>query len=132
MSVGPLGSLGFFSQTLATTPGATYQLDYWLANFFAGSGTNVFQVSWDGNLIAGAALLNPNAFVFTQFSFSGLVATSTSTTLSFGFQNDRNYWGFDDVGVVQTSGASTPDGGTTAVLLGLALVALAGMRRRLG
>src|SRR5262245_30132614 len=40
------------SQTLSTTPGGTYILDYWLEN---GAGPlNLFQASWDGTVIPGS------------------------------------------------------------------------------
>src|SRR5258707_12300680 len=32
LDIGPVGSMGFIEQPLATTPGASYRLCYWLAN----------------------------------------------------------------------------------------------------
>lgn len=126
---GPVGSLGFISQTFATVVGQTYQLDYSLMN--SGGTPNLFQAFWGGNAIGGAALTNAGAFSHTPFSFGGLVATSASTTLTFGFQHNPTFWGFDNVSVVATNDIpGTPDSGSTVALLGLALTLVACVRRR--
>jgi hypothetical protein len=128
---GPVGNeLGFLSQTLATTPGETYQLDYWLRNL--SSSNNEFQVSWNGTILT--SLTDANAFDFTLFTFSGLAATGTSTTLSFGFSNPPSFWHLDDVSVVATGtppvSNGVPDAGSSAFLMVLGLAALVGVRRR--
>lgn len=129
-SFGPVGSLGFISQTFATVVGQTYQLDYSLMS--SGGTPNLFQAFWGGNAIGGAALTNAGAFSHTPFSFGGLVATSASTTLTFGFQQNPSFWGFDNVSVVATSDIpGTSDSGSTVALLGLVLILVAGVRRRL-
>src|SRR5258707_974196 len=45
---GPTGALGFFTQTLATTAGQSYDLTYWLRN---NGRPAQFQISWDGSVI---------------------------------------------------------------------------------
>ena len=46
--LGPVGSLGYLSQILTTSPGGIYDLSFWLEN---GGGTpNEFQVTWGGTL----------------------------------------------------------------------------------
>jgi hypothetical protein len=126
---GPVGSPGFISQTLTTVIGASYQLDYALANFSGGT-PNAFQISWGGNLVF--SLSNAAAFPFSSASVVNLVATSTATTLQFGFQHNPSFWALDDVSVVQSSTIpGTPDSGSTVALLGLALTLVACVRRRL-
>ena len=129
-SFGPIGTeLGFLSQTLATTPGETYQLEYWLSNL--SSANNAFQVSWNGTILT--SLADADAFDFTPFTFSGLTATGSSTTLSFGFLNPPNFWYLDDVSVVAASTPppnGVPDAGSSVFLMIVGLAALVGARRR--
>lgn len=123
---GPVGSVGTMTQTLATVSGGTYDLSFWLTNF--GGPDNSFAVSWNG----GANLLAPNfvnssPFAYTLFTFSGLLATSASTSLTFTYQQNPSFWGLDDVSV--TGSSRVPDSGASLGLLALALVGLASVRR---
>ena len=123
---GPVGSLGFISQTFTTIPGQSYVLDYWLSN---DTGTpNQFQVSWNG--IVQTNLINSGGFDYAEFVVPNLVATSTSTTLQFGFRQDPAFWHLDDVSVTAAGVAGVPDDGATAGLLAIAAVGLAMMRRQ--
>jgi hypothetical protein len=84
-------------QQLATTPGATYQFCYWLANTYQ-IGSEVW-VYWDGVTIRH--LTNPPAFPYTQ-TCHDVVASGGSTTLGFGFSGSYevlSLW-LDDVSVV--------------------------------
>jgi len=103
-SLGPVGSLGFFSQTLATSVGCSYSLSYWL--FSDGATPNEFQTSWNGGVIYDQT--NLPAFGYTLFSFT-VTATSSATELKFGFRNDPAYLHLDDVSVtlIGCSGAPT-------------------------
>jgi hypothetical protein len=85
-------------QQLATTPGATYQLCYWLANIYQFQGIE-FWVYWDGVTIRD--LQNPPAFPYTQ-TCHDVVASGGSTTLKFGFRGsyDVDTLWLDDVSVV--------------------------------
>jgi hypothetical protein len=127
--MGPVGSDGTLSQTLATTAGGIYSVSYWLASQ-AGATTNDFSASFNGVTIAGSVLNNAGAFGYTQFTFSGLVATTNSTVLGFTFRNDDSFWLLDDVSV---DGAinGVPDMGSSALLLGLALLGLCLAQRTL-
>lgn len=97
---GSVGSLGYLSQTLATTPGATYLLSFWL-NSPDGQTPNEFQVSWNGTVLFDET--NLPALGWTNMQFV-VTATSASTVLQFGFQDDPAYLGLDDVSVAPTSG----------------------------
>lgn len=93
--MGPSGVLSYLSQTVTTTPGQVYVFSFWLFN--ASSGTpNEFTASWDGSNVVD--LVNRPGMAWTNFQFL-ITASSSATTISFGFQNDPSYWGFDDVSV---------------------------------
>jgi hypothetical protein len=102
---GPVGSLGFITQTLSTTPGATYTLDFWLSNPFGGSPTE-WQVSVGGSILMDVT--NPPPFLMTEFNFT-FTASSSSTDLQFGFLQVPDYFYLDDVSV--TPSALTAGGG---------------------
>ena len=67
--------------------------------------------------------MNPG---FATFTFHE-IATGTSTTLVFEGRNAPSFDFLDNVSVV-----ATPDGGSTFSLLGVALLGLATLRRKLG
>jgi hypothetical protein len=91
MDTGPVGSLGFITQTVATTAGQTYNLSFWL--FSPGGATNEFQVIWEGNVVLDH--FNDGSYPYTNFTMP-LVATTNGSTISFGFRQDPNFWFFDD------------------------------------
>ena len=95
---GAVGSQTFLTQTLATTAGASYDLSFWLEN--DGGSANLFTVSWNGKVID--TLANANTFGWTPFSLK-VTATSASTPLVFGFQQDTTYLHFDDASVEQVA-----------------------------
>lgn len=124
-STGPVGTPGTLTQTLATTPGGTYTLSFWLSNL-SSSTPNSFSASFNG--VTLTTLTNSASFAYTMFTFSGLVATGSSTTLQFAFRHDPSFWNFDDVVVVPSGAARTPEP-ATMLLLGSGLAGL-GMRLR--
>jgi hypothetical protein len=99
---GPSGSLGYISQTLATLPGQNYLLSFWLVNPVGGSGTSTnlnyeqFQASWNGTNVY--AVTNPPVMAWTNKLYI-VTATGSSTILQFGFWNNPDFFGFDDVNV---------------------------------
>jgi hypothetical protein len=106
-NLGPVGSEGFITQTLLTTPGTSYVLTYWLAN---GGGTpNQFEAYIDGSVVPGSQLINAPGFSYTQYSFT-FVAAGPTTQLRFGFQQDPSYYFLDDVSVSALNGPR-PSGG---------------------
>jgi hypothetical protein len=94
--LGPYGSLGFISQTLATTAGTSYLLSFWLDSP-DGRTPNEFLVSWNGNTLFDQ--MNLPAIGWTNIQFM-VTATGTSTALQFGFRDDPTYLGLDDINVV--------------------------------
>jgi len=126
-SDGAVGSLGFISQDLTTTPGGSYTLDFWLSNP-GGAGTE-FRVSWDGNIIDD--FVDSAGFGWTEYIYPELVASSGATSLGFGFRQDPSYWRLDDVSVQANEVPEVPDSTFTASLLGLGLAGLAALRRKL-
>ena len=84
------------SQTLATVPGDTYSLSYWL-NHNETDAENDFQVSWAGNVVQN--LSNVSAFDWTNYTFTE-TATSTATVLQFSGYEVPAYFALDDVSVI--------------------------------
>lgn len=93
-SLGPVGSLGILSQNLATVPGTTYSLTYFLAS--NGDTPNEFQTTVNGNQLFDQTDIPSQPY--TQYSFD-FTATSASTPLQFGFRNDPDYLALDNIAV---------------------------------
>ena len=135
-NLGPIGPLGFISQDLATVAGATYDLTFWLANIADRVGNvtpNHFEASWNGSVIPASVLDNAApAFPYTQFAFTGLLATGSTTALQFGFRHDPAGWWFDDVSVTLSAPSGVPEAFST-FWLALPLAGMLGfslLRRR--
>jgi len=126
--LGNAGADAYLSQNLATTSGAPYELTFWLASQAYGTPQNDFSVSWGGQQLYSQ--VNLGAFGYTEFDFTGLVASSSTTTLTFAFANTPSYFVLDDVSVVDPPPA-VPEPGTL-VLLVPALAVLAIRRRGSG
>ncbi len=114
------------TQSVATTPGASYTIDFFLAQ--AGGAPNSFSVSWGGSTIF--SLTNQSSFGYTEYTFTETASTA-STALLFNFTTSQGAWHLDDVSV-NPAGVGVPDGGTTVSLLGCALLGLVALRRKLG
>ena len=110
-------------QNLATTPGASYDLSFWLANdnFIP----NAFTASWGGATVL--ALNNSQGFSYMQH-VSKVVATGAVTELKFEFYQRDMYWHIDDIEVTRSS---TPEPGSSMLLFGMGLAVLAAARRRM-
>lgn len=96
LDTGPTPGMGFFTQTLATTAGQSYDLTYWLRN---NGRPAQFQISWDGSVIQDDPASDHPDHDYTSYTISGLVASGDTTVLSFGFYNDPDFFWFDDVSV---------------------------------
>lgn len=139
--LGPIGSTASLSQALSTTGGAFYDLSFSLANSVGGAGANNanlnvfgqpvdFRILWNGVQIYDASLTPLG--VFTQYNFV-VQATSAATNLEFVYRNDPGFFFLDDVSVeLHQATAGVPETGSSALLMGLALVGLFGARRLFG
>ncbi len=92
--LGPVGTLGYLSQTITTTVGQMYLVSCWL--YSAGQTPNEFSVSWNGATLFDQQ--NVGATLWTNLQFQAS-ATATNTVLTFGFRNDPSYFGLDDIAV---------------------------------
>ena len=90
--MGSVGSDGTLSQTVATTPGKTYTLSFWLQN--EASGTNDFEAQWNGQTLL--SLTNAAQSGYKQYTYS-VTATSSATTLAFSARNDPSQWDLDNI-----------------------------------
>jgi subtilase family serine protease len=97
-SLGPIGSLGYLFQIVPTVPGQAYLLSFWVQNANGGLPSE-FNVSWNGNIIYDQTNLPP--FDWTNLQFV-VTATGSSSTLQFGFRNDPQFFGLDDVSLNPT------------------------------
>ena len=99
-ALGSEDSLSYLSQTLATTPGATYTLSFWLDSP-DGQTPNEFLVSWNGITFFDDLNIGQIGWTNLQFSVS---ASGTNTVLQFGFRDDPGFLGLDDVSVEPAPG----------------------------
>jgi hypothetical protein len=122
---GPVNGAGGISQTLLTTAGRDYNIDFWLQNEADANSTatpNSFAFNWNGGPTE-MVLVDAPAFGYTHYSFI-LPATSATTNLSFAFEHLPAFWDLDAVS------ATVPEPGSLAlVVLAGGLVALARRRR---
>jgi hypothetical protein len=93
-ALGTASTLGYLSQTVATTPGTNYLLSFSL-NHSGGDPGDIFIVSWNGTTLLDET--NPPAPAWTNYQFL-VTATGTSTVLQFGYEaSGVDYLGLDDV-----------------------------------
>ena len=111
------------SQSVATTPGTTYTIDF----FVLAQGGNTLNVTFGGVTIYSHLFSQQTDYFEVTVN---VTASSANTNLEFSSSGVRHIF-LDDVSVEPT-GVGVPDGGTTVSLLGCALLGLAGLRRRLG
>jgi hypothetical protein len=108
---------GFLSQTFTTLKGGKYELIFWL--FSDGKIENHFSTTVDGHSFFDQ--MNIPAQAYTRYVFD-FIASSSATTLRFGFFNTPGFLRLDDVSIVSLQ--AIPEPGTTALLF-LGLIGLA-------
>ncbi len=113
--LGPTEVASSISQGLSTTAGSLYNVSFWLRGdeidgpngISSPTGFGSFQVFWNGNLIL--TLPTDSPFNYTQFSFSGLMATGGITNLQFVLASGSvGFFRVDDV-VVDGTVTSVPE-----------------------
>jgi hypothetical protein len=124
--LGPVGSIGTLSQTLATVAGSVYVVKYFIRH--DGGTQNSFSASFGGNVFSN--IVNGPAFPYTQVT-SFLTATSASTVLSFSFRQDPRFFYLDDVSVQGALGAVPEPTTWMMLVLGFGLIGFS-LRRRSG
>jgi hypothetical protein len=92
---GAVGSYNIISQTIATTVGDTYNISFALEN--SGGPYSEAFVDWDGAQVWD---VQPSGTFGWNILGWNEVATSASTTISFGFEQDPSYFNLDDTSVV--------------------------------
>jgi parallel beta-helix repeat protein len=101
--MGSEGADGTLSQTIATTPGQTYTLSFWLQN--EASGDNDFTAMWGGQPLL--ALTNASASGYTEYTFT-VTALGSTSTLEFSAANGPSQWNLDNISLTAGSSTSAP------------------------
>ncbi len=120
---GATGSKAFISQLLVTTPGESYDLSFDVYN--TATDNSFFEA--DFNLFT-VLMFENEVHNWSHFSFTGLVATGTSTELKFGAQNNPSFTRLDNISV--TPSVSVPESTATASLALGALFVMAWAGKR--
>jgi hypothetical protein len=142
----PLNQLDFLSQTLSTIVGDTYTLSFFYDPGDPGTEVQVSDllVNWGGvevmNLFLKGtgpaesplvASIMPGAG-YNQYTVSGLMATSTSTELSFIGRQDASFSFLDDIVVTDNNSAVPEPSSYLLAACGLVALGLARLRARRG
>jgi len=111
-------STGSITQTLATTVGVSYAIEFWLNTAVK---PNFLSVSFDGIVldsltnITTSPMVQPHDPNYKLFSYTAL-ASSASTDLVFTFQHDFWVWDLDDVSV--EAATAVPEPGSLPLVAG--------------
>jgi len=93
--LGPPSTPGYLSQNLATYPGQTFLLSFWLSNPSGGT-PNQFQALWNNTLVVAQTNLTSTAWNNFQIL---VAATGTVTPLQFGIIDQQDFLALDDISV---------------------------------
>ena len=89
----------YLSQTLPTTPGASYLLSFWFDNDPLNFGD--FLLSWNGNTILDTEGVGTVFYATNWMDLQFVVsATGSNTVLQFGIAGDNSIIALDDISVV--------------------------------
>lgn len=100
-------SYDILSQTLSTTPGASYSLSFYLANSYNNAGGNGFKAEFGSTVLLNQ--VNSATSGFTLYTYT-VTATDTSTNVFFEGYNASGFYALDDISV----NAVLPEPGTWA------------------
>jgi hypothetical protein len=124
--LGTSGSTGSITQTLATTVGVSYDIEFWLNTAVK---PNFFSVSFGGVVLDSLTDITTSSSIpsphYTLFSHT-ILASSASTDLVFTFRHDPWGWDLDDVSV--EAATAVPEPGSLPLLAG-GLIVLLALRR---
>ena len=99
--LGTVNTNGTLSQTLATVPGQSYLLEFWLEHPFTYTPANQFHVFWNGSSLLDVT--NWGDFGWNVFSYY-VTASNSSTVLQFSYLDNPDYFYLDDVTVTPLAG----------------------------
>lgn len=121
ISNGAVGSLSLLRQTIATTPGNSYEMCGWVRS----TGASHYQMRFGATTVFPDTVLP--AGPYTQIC--GIAtAGGASTVVEYGFRDDPSFVNFDDASVIQT----IPEPGSYALIgIGLASTLMLAVRRRI-
>lgn len=116
---GSVGTADTISQAISTTVGLTYQVSFWVATDSGegGSTPDFFEAAFGGTTLL--SLSDSPDFGYTQFG-GNVVATSSSTLLSFASYDHPAFYYLDDVSVTLVGEQSVPEASTSVALAFLA------------
>jgi len=97
-ALGQIGSLGYLTQTIATTPGLHYLLSFWVN--CDGFTPNQFLASWNGKTLVND--VNLPAIGWTNMQFL-VTAKGSASALQFGFRDDNSYLELGDISLAAVS-----------------------------